>query len=219
MFAVIGQGRMVTSPPAEGQHPESPARARAYGLFVAALVLGLAQPCAGQVLSLSGDGSAVTYDGPAVITDNAVTPIVGARQRVRGPTWVSPTNDAAFRNAARAVDLSPALLAAVAWRESNFRSDRVSRAGAQGEMQLMPATAQDVGVDPAKPDQNLRGGALYLRRLLDHYQGDLARSLAAYNAGPGAVDRNGGAPPCKETEAYVDAIMNRLSDMAAGATR
>jgi len=148
-----------------------------------------------------------------VITDDTVTPILSP-PRVPRQTEDSSANDRTLQEAARAAQLSPALVAAVAWRESNFHSDRVSRAGAEGEMQLMPATARDVGVDPAKPDQNLRGGAAYLRRLLDHYQGDLTRTLAAYNAGPGAVDRHGGAPPYKETEAYVDAIMSRLSDVA-----
>jgi soluble lytic murein transglycosylase-like protein len=166
-------------------------------------------------MSFGMDGSAKIYDGPAVITDDGVTPIVGPRLPVSRPTLASATNDPALRAAAQAAHLSPALVAAVAWRESNFQPDRVSRAGAEGKMQLMPATARDVGVDPAKPDENLRGGAAYLRRLLDHYQGDLTLSLAAYNAGPGAVDRYGHTPPYKETEAYVDAIMNRLSDMAA----
>jgi soluble lytic murein transglycosylase-like protein len=154
-----------------------------------------------------------------VITDGVVTPIVAPRRHGSRPALHAPETDSALRDAARAAQLSPDLVAAVAWRESNFRSDRISRAGAEGEMQLMPATARDVGVDPAKPDENLRGGAAYLRRLLNHYQGDLTRALAAYNAGPGVVDRYGGAPPYKETEAYVDAIMNRLSDVAAGAAR
>jgi len=207
---------MVKSPPVKWKRPPSQRRAARAVPIVAILVFGLAQPCASQVLSFAADGSAKVYDGPAVITDDAVTPILAPRRPVTARTQASPGDGAALRDAAQAARLSPALVAAVAWRESNFRSDRVSRAGAEGEMQLMPATAKEVGVDPAKPDQNLRGGAAYLRRLLDHYQGDLTSALAAYNAGPGAVDRHGGAPPYKETEAYVDAVMNRLSDMAGG---
>lgn len=205
---------MVTSPLAKWIGEKSPPRVAPEVLIVGAFILGLATPCASQVMSFGGDGSTKVYDGPAVITDDAVTPIVATRRSVLGPTQASNANDPALSVAARAAHLSPALVAAVAWRESNFRSNRVSRAGAEGEMQLMPATAKYVGVNPAKPDENLRGGAAYLRRLLDHYQGDLTRTLAAYNAGPGAVDRHGGAPPYKETEAYVDAIMSRLSDMA-----
>ena len=210
---------MVTSPLAKWMGAKSPRRVAPEVLIVAALVFGLATRCAGQVMSFGADGSAKVYDGPAVITDDAVTPILSPRRSVLGPSQASAWNDPALRDAARAAHLSPDLVAAVAWRESNFSSNRVSRSGAEGEMQLMPATARDVGVDPAKPDQNLRGGAAYLRRLLDHYQGDLTRTLAAYNAGPRAVDRHGGAPPYKETEAYVDAIMSRLSDMAGGTAR
>ncbi len=126
--------------------------------------------------------------------------------------------------AAEAAALSPELVSAVAWRESNYRTDRVSRAGAVGEMQLMPATARAMGVDPADAAQNLSGGAGYLGAMMRRYDGDLMRALAAYNAGPGAVDRFGGVPPFKETQAYVAAIMNRLSQVAdataaAGAAR
>jgi len=87
----------------------------------------------------------------------------------------------------------------------------VSPAGAIGEMQLMPATARALGVDPLDTRQNFNGGAAYLRSLMQHYNGDLIRSLAAYNAGAGAVDRYGGVPPYKETQAYVANIMARLS--------
>jgi len=95
----------------------------------------------------------------------------------------------------------------------------VSPAGAIGEMQLMPATARALGVDPLDSRQNFNGGAVYLRSLMQHYNGDLIRSLAAYNAGPGAVDRYGGVPPYKETQAYVADIMARLSQqISIGAT-
>jgi soluble lytic murein transglycosylase-like protein len=94
----------------------------------------------------------------------------------------------------------------------------VSRAGAIGEMQLMPATAQDMGVDPYDTRQNYGGGAAYLRALVNRYDGDLVRTLAAYNAGPKAVDRYGGIPPFKETQAFVAAIMTRLSQIDASGT-
>ncbi len=210
---------MVTSSPAKWNGIYSLPRRAPFSLIAVTLVLGLARPCASQVLLLRGDGTAQTFDGPAVIMDQSVTPIGSPRSQPPQPTRPSPVDAPAVRDAAQAAHLSPALVAAVAWRESNFRSDRTSRAGAKGEMQLMPATARDIGVDPAKPDENLRGGAAYLRRLLDHYHGDLTRTLAAYNAGPGAVDRYSGAPPYKETEAYVDAIMGRLSEIAAGTAR
>jgi len=90
----------------------------------------------------------------------------------------------------------------------------VSSAGAIGEMQLTPATARALGVNPYDTRQNLDGGAAYLRVLMQHYDGDLIRSLAAYNAGPQAVDRYGGVPPYKETQAYVADILALLSDQA-----
>jgi soluble lytic murein transglycosylase-like protein len=101
----------------------------------------------------------------------------------------------------------PALVKAVIAAESAFNSQAVSRKGAQGLMQLMPATAASLGVrDAFEPDQNVAGGTSYLRAMIDRY-GDLSRALAAYNAGPKAVDRYGGIPPYRETRAYVDRVL------------
>jgi len=127
---------------------------------------------------------------------------------------------AAISDAARASDLSASLIAAIAWRESNFRASAVSRAGALGEMQLLPQTARELGVDPKESRQNVAGGAAYVRALLRRYDGDLIKTLAAYDAGPRAVDRYGGVPPFKETQAYVAAVLDRLSQesMAEDAT-
>jgi soluble lytic murein transglycosylase-like protein len=122
----------------------------------------------------------------------------------------------AISDAARASALSASLIAAIAWRESNFRAAAVSRAGALGEMQLLPQTARQLGVDPRVSRQNVAGGAAYVRTLLQRYNGDLIKTLAAYNAGPEAVDRYGGVPPFKETQAYVAAVLDRLSQESLG---
>lgn len=106
--------------------------------------------------------------------------------------------------------LPPELVLAVVAVESGFRPDAVSPKGAQGLMQLMPATAGSLGVaDAFDPAQNLDGGSRHLGQLLTVYDGDLTRALAAYNAGEGAVQRHGGVPPYRETRAYVKKVLQR----------
>jgi soluble lytic murein transglycosylase-like protein len=113
---------------------------------------------------------------------------------------------------ARANDVPPALVKAVIAAESMFDSEAVSHAGAQGLMQLMPETARALGVnDPFRPDENVRGGTEYLRAMLDRY-GDFSRALAAYNAGPKAVDRHQGVPPYRETRDYVRRVLTYYRD-------
>lgn len=106
--------------------------------------------------------------------------------------------------------ISPALVRAVIQAESAWNTRAVSSKGALGLMQLMPATATELGVtDPFDPVQNIRGGVKYLRFLLDRYNGSPELALAAYNAGPGAVDRYGRkVPPYRETQAYVRKIVS-----------
>jgi soluble lytic murein transglycosylase-like protein len=108
---------------------------------------------------------------------------------------------------AREHRVQPALVKAVIAAESGFDAAAVSRKGAQGLMQLMPATAEQLGVEnPFQPSENVRGGTRYLRSMLDRY-GDLSRAIAAYNAGPSAVDRYGGIPPYRETRDYVNRVL------------
>lgn len=119
------------------------------------------------------------------------------------PVYLAPI----FAEAAQQHGLDARLLAAVARRESRFTSSAVSPVGARGVMQLMPGTAEFLGVtDSFDARQNIFGGAKYLRMLLDTFRGDLDLSLAAYNAGPGAVRKYRGIPPYRETMAYVAAI-------------
>jgi soluble lytic murein transglycosylase-like protein len=109
--------------------------------------------------------------------------------------------------AAARYGLDPALLRGLIRQESNFDPGAVSAAGARGLTQLMPGTAAALGVDPTVPAQAIDGGARYLREQLDRFGGDPAKGLAAYNAGPGAVQRYGGVPPYAETQGYVRNVM------------
>lgn len=103
------------------------------------------------------------------------------------------------------------LLRAVMDQESGFRPCAISAKGAQGLMQLMPGTAQELNVaDPFDPKQSIDGGAKYLKQLLDKYKGDIPQALAAYNAGPTATDQAKGVPDIPETRSYVDAILQKL---------
>ena len=140
----------------------------------------------------------------------AMRPVIKSAQSAAAPSEPSrPTKFAgAIAQAARRHELDPALLTAVVGQESGFRQRAISGAGAMGLMQLMPETARELGVrDPFDPAQNLDGGAKYLRGLIDRYHGRLDLALAAYNAGPGAVDRYGGVPPYRETQNYVANIL------------
>ncbi|CAN5133657.1 lytic transglycosylase domain-containing protein [soil metagenome] len=169
-----------------------------------------AQVAGAQVLEIGSDGTVTTYDQPSQFLGEGATPL---NPQVVATSGARPSVTA-LTSAAEAVGLSADLLEAVAWRESRLRPRVVSSAGAVGEMQLMPGTARDLGVDPYDTAQNYFGGATYLNQMLRRYDGDIVRALAAYNAGPGAVDRYGGLPPFKETRAYVAAIMDRLSQRA-----
>ena len=97
-------------------------------------------------------------------------------------------------------------------QESAGNANAVSRTGARGLMQLMPGTASQLGVnDSFSPEQNVHGGARYLRELLERYNGDAIKALAAYNAGPGAVDRFHGVPPYRETQQYVQRVVREYN--------
>lgn len=118
--------------------------------------------------------------------------------------------DAHILEAARLYQLPIPFIKAVMHVESSFSPDVVSVDGAMGLMQLMPATARAMGVeDPFNPRQNILGGARFLRVLANRFNGDLVLTIAAYNAGQGAVERYSGVPPYAETRRYVRKVLNR----------
>ena len=123
--------------------------------------------------------------------------------------------DAEVESAAVRHNLDPNLIRAVIHVESSGRHDAVSHAGAMGLMQLMPRTAESLGVtDPFDIRQNIDGGSAYLRRMLDMFDDDLSLALAAYNAGAGAVRRHGGIPPFQETQNHVPRVLHHMERYA-----
>jgi soluble lytic murein transglycosylase-like protein len=141
-----------------------------------------------------------------VVTHAAPAPITGV--------------DATIKAAATRYGVREDLIAAVIEAESQFNPRAVSPKGAQGLMQLMPATAARLGVqDPFDPHENITGGVRHLRFLMDRFDNDIPRALAAYNAGEKAVRDHGGVPPYRETRDYVRRIMRRLDGDDARAAR
>jgi soluble lytic murein transglycosylase-like protein len=115
--------------------------------------------------------------------------------------------------AANKAGLPPELVHSVAKAESGYNVAAVSRKGAIGLMQLMPGTAAELNADPRNPQQNADAGAKYLADLLVKYGGDVAKAVAAYNAGPGAVDKYNGVPPYPETRSYVNRVIRNYKQL------
>lgn len=150
---------------------------------------------------------------PGITGDLASVPVGRFSGSVEGSGLGRPPADVSgvrplLLAAARQEGVPPALLAAVVDQESGFNPHAVSKAGAKGLTQLMDGTARSLGVkDPFDPWQNLVGGARFLRAMLDRFHGSVPLALAAYNAGPGAVEGYHGVPPYAETQTYVRRVL------------
>jgi soluble lytic murein transglycosylase-like protein len=182
-------------------------------LFALVVTIGLASPAAAQIYTWrDADGKLVLSDQPRVDRGEINTYAVHGATTTRAtrplvPSAKSALYDAAINEHSHRAGVSPDLVRAVIQVESAFNPTAVSTKGAMGLMQLMPATAQELGVsNPFEPDQNIRGGVTYLRRLLDRYNQKVDLALAAYNAGIGNVEKYGDVPPFKETRNYVKKI-------------
>jgi soluble lytic murein transglycosylase-like protein len=166
---------------------------------------------------VSGPNATLTVAAPAdaeQVPADIVVPDKALADPADDADHVPAAYGAKVRELSARYDLSPALIEAVVWQESRWHPQAVSPKGARGLAQLMPGTARQMGVDPSDPEANLEGGARYLREQLDRFNGDLEKALAAYNAGPGRVESAGGVPNIRETQAYVAAVMTRLSDQS-----
>jgi len=162
------------------------------------------------LLALAAALSAATALGPAGDRRSALRPhlAVAVAAAAEAPPCPVPARfRPAFEAAARETRVPLAMLVAVAEVESGLRPDAVSPKGARGLLQLMPATAAELGLNPDHPPSNVLGGARYLRRMLDLFS-STTLALAAYHAGPTAV-ANAGGPPAADTEAYVAAVTAR----------
>ncbi|HYU79978.1 MAG TPA: lytic transglycosylase domain-containing protein [Vicinamibacterales bacterium] len=145
--------------------------------------------------------------GEAPMTTYAVPGSTDLRTATKPAAARAAVYDESIRRHATVHGVSVDLVRAVIQAESGFNPFAVSPKGAMGLMQLMPATARDLGVNnPFQPDENIRGGVTYLAGLLARFDQDVERALAAYNAGPERVDQYDGVPPFRETRAYVKRI-------------
>lgn len=159
-----------------------------------------------EVIEIDEFGSAIFYNGPTVALDEGMRSSGVASVGTKPATGSTP--DAHVDRVEQDYGLPQGLVHAVIHQESRGRVNAISVKGALGLMQLMPGTAAQLGVNPYDPEQNVRGGARYLRQQIDRF-GSIPLALAAYNAGPGAVLRYGGIPPYRETQNYVSTIMRR----------
>lgn len=157
--------------------------------------------------SLELPASAITAFEVEEYTPPPPAPAAPAATIAAAPAPRVKSTQEMVEDAARKAELPAAIVHAVAKTESGYRQDAVSPKGAIGVMQLMPDTAAMLEADPNDPVQNTEAGAKYLRELLIKYNGDVAKALAAYNAGPAAVDRYQGVPPYRETVSYVNRVI------------
>jgi Transglycosylase SLT domain len=181
-------------------------------------------------LYLAGNASSTDMNYLEIAADSVIeveeildlpTPVVIQQRPVAAPILAAPTTEEMrqmLSSAGAAHNIDEDLLASVVRAESGGQVRAVSRTGAKGLMQLMPGTANAMGVNDAfQPQQNIAGGSAYLDALLTRYHDNVALALAAYNAGPGAVDKYHGIPPYRETREYVARVIrefNRRKQMA-----
>jgi soluble lytic murein transglycosylase-like protein len=179
-------------------------------LLVPSLWLAVAMPVRAQIASYVDEHGKLVYVNEDSLSGHSRSSIIhssSANAASNGLVAPSEHLDKIVQEVAQRHQVDPALVKAVISTESGWNPAAISRKGAVGLMQLVPGTAQRFGVgNPFDPAQNVEGGTMYLKSLLDRYNGDLKKSLAAYNAGERNVDRSGGVPPIWETQRYVQKV-------------
>lgn len=184
----------------------SPARGRGYSEFARALEQELKKTAVPAGLSVA-KSKAVTTITKEETEHNIIEHTNANTNENENYSGVVELNKL-IHGAANKYNIDPKLLFAVAEVESGNNQAAVSPVGAVGVMQLMPETAQELGVNPYDIKGNIEGGAKYLKQLLDSFDGDVKKALAAYNAGPNAVRNYGGIPPYSETQNYVNNVLD-----------
>ena len=148
-------------------------------------------------------------NGGATVAQTATSGGGAAKSKTTAASAAAPGDVNNFiQTAAKKYNVDPRLVSAVAEAESGFQQEAVSGAGAVGVMQLMPDTAASLGVNPYDEQQNIEGGTKYLKGLLDSFSGDVKKAVAAYNAGAQAVRDYNGVPPYRETQNYVNKVLD-----------
>ncbi|MBT8048608.1 MAG: lytic transglycosylase domain-containing protein [Xanthomonadales bacterium] len=186
---------------------------RAAAMLAAACLMSVPLAGVAQVYKWVDENGIVTYSNIAPPTDQDFSvlrfPCYAADPKCRSVSWEKvPLNTRAFRTEIRSASqynaVEESLIRAIIHAESAYQTDAQSPKGAQGLMQLMPQTQQELNVsNPFDPEDNISGGARYLSQLLTQFGGDFELAAAAYNAGPAAVQKYGGVPPYDETQEYV----------------
>jgi soluble lytic murein transglycosylase-like protein len=161
-------------------------------------------------------GSSTGPEAFGSVLDSAVRGTGVRREPERYAAAAAVPIEHLIRASAAAWGVDPALVKAIIANESGFDANATSPTGAQGLMQLEPGTAAELGVGNAyDPAQNIWGGTRYIRGLLQRFHGDVRLAVAAYNAGPGAVEKYGGVPPYAQTQAYVQNVLNAFESYKA----
>lgn len=184
-------------------------------MLVCSLFLGVAAASADIYKYVDENGVVCFTDAPYgkktqhVSSDKTADKSVEKKEQVTAAVVFPKDYSRYIQKAASRYALEPELIKAVIKTESNGNHRAVSRKGAKGLMQLMPATARDMNVsNPFDPEENIEGGTRYLKYLLERFNGNMTLALAAYNSGPGTVEKYGNVPPIDETRQYVKRIFN-----------
>lgn len=186
------------------RHPRQVGLLRAMAVLLALGGLSAAPGTAEIRVKVLDDGTQMVYNSGQAQAGTVARGAPFSTRLLPAPRGLDPLID----RFALDEGLSPRLVQAVMQVESAYDQRALSKKGAMGLMQLMPDTARELGVrDPWNPADNIRGGARYLRQQLDRFGGDLSLALAAYNAGPTAVERHRGIPPYAETQRYVGKVL------------